>query len=100
MLAKKLGLEWQSVRRLVDVQKQSNTTLPELAQAVQQLLHKEPYTREEVAKELGISVSLKIQLLAGISTEIIGIPNLHPPDLGSHFREDFHNSSYYPFRSK
>jgi N-acetylgalactosamine kinase len=56
MLAKKLGLEWQSVRRLVDVQKQSNKTLPELAQAVQQLLHKEPYTREEVAKELGISV--------------------------------------------
>lgn len=60
MLAKKLGLDWQSVRRLVDVQKQSNKTLPELAQAVQQHLHKETYTREEVAKELGISVSLKI----------------------------------------
>lgn len=59
MLAKKLGLDWQTVRRLVDVQKQSNKSLPELAQAVQQHLHKEPYTREEVAQELGISVSLK-----------------------------------------
>jgi trehalose-6-phosphate synthase len=60
LLAKKLGLDWSSVRRLVDVQKQTNKSLPELAQAVQQHLHKEIYTREEVAKELGLSVSLQI----------------------------------------
>ena len=57
-MAKKLGLKWESVRRLVDVQKLSHKSLPELAQVVQQHLHKETYTREEVAKELGMSVSL------------------------------------------
>ncbi len=56
-MAKKIGLDWESVRKLVDVQKQSNKTLPELAQAVQQHLHKETYTREVVAKELDLSVS-------------------------------------------
>ncbi|GAM20919.1 hypothetical protein SAMD00019534_040940, partial [Acytostelium subglobosum LB1] len=56
VLTKKLGFDWSAVRRLIDVQKLSNLTLDQLVAATNEHLHVAPYTREEVATELGLTV--------------------------------------------
>eukprot|EP01133_Synstelium_polycarpum_P019106 gene19106-22882_t len=56
LLAHKLGLAWDGVRKLIDVQKLSGLSLKELVEATETHLHPEAYTREEVATALNISV--------------------------------------------
>eukprot|EP01132_Coremiostelium_polycephalum_P005963 gene5963-7426_t len=56
VLAFRLGLKWEEVRRLIDVQNQSTLLLSELIEKVKEILHVEPYTKAEVADILGLSV--------------------------------------------
>jgi len=56
LLAFSLGLKWETVKRLKDVQYQSNLSLEQLIEKTQEILHKSPYTRQEVADLLEISL--------------------------------------------
>jgi hypothetical protein len=56
VLAKHLNLDWKKVRRLIDVQTLGNFTLDQLIEFVKKHLHREPYTKSEIASILGISV--------------------------------------------
>jgi len=56
LLAKKMGLKWKEVRKFIHVQQQCGLSSAQLADKVKELLHESPYTIEEVAKELEMSV--------------------------------------------
>jgi N-acetylgalactosamine kinase len=51
-MAKKRGLEWASVKRLGDLQQALKVDLSEMITIVEETLHEEPYTKEEVIREL------------------------------------------------
>jgi hypothetical protein len=51
-LAKKKALQWAGFRRLGDVQKALNLSLPQAVELVRDVLHEEPYTRAEVCQIL------------------------------------------------
>eukprot|EP01121_Diplochlamys_sp_Union-15-3_P020969 TRINITY_DN8357_c0_g1_i1.p1 TRINITY_DN8357_c0_g1~~TRINITY_DN8357_c0_g1_i1.p1 ORF type:complete len:472 (+),score=69.66 TRINITY_DN8357_c0_g1_i1:37-1452(+) len=55
LLAKKLGLDWKSVRILAHVQNLGPFTLDQLIEHVKNHLHSHPYTLSEIASELGVS---------------------------------------------
>ncbi|KAK3098589.1 hypothetical protein FSP39_021040 [Pinctada imbricata] len=55
ILAKSKGLNWRDYKRLADVQKALKLTLEEALEVVKEVLHEEPYTKEEVAQILGVS---------------------------------------------
>ncbi|XP_057290502.1 N-acetylgalactosamine kinase-like [Hydractinia symbiolongicarpus] len=55
ILSNKAGIEWRKTRRLLDTQNAMNKSLDEMVQLVEKTFHKEPYTREEVCKELNIT---------------------------------------------
>jgi N-acetylgalactosamine kinase len=52
IIAKKRGLEWASVKRLGDLQQALKVDLSEMITIVEETLHEEPYTKEEVIREL------------------------------------------------
>ncbi|KAF2069197.1 hypothetical protein CYY_009487 [Polysphondylium violaceum] len=56
LLAHSLGLKWETVRKLKDVQYQSNLSLEQLIQKTEEILHKSAYTRQEVADILEMSL--------------------------------------------
>ncbi|XP_078283426.1 N-acetylgalactosamine kinase isoform X2 [Rhinoraja longicauda] len=55
VLAKAKGLEWQKPLRLGDLQQGLGVDLETMLSTVEQVLHPEPYSREEVCQCLGIS---------------------------------------------
>lgn len=55
VLAKLNGLEWRSVRRLVDVQAALGLTLSDAVALVDQYLHREPYSKQEVCDILAVT---------------------------------------------
>lgn len=57
VLAKKLGLEWGNIKKLKQVQESAKLSLQEMIQMVKTHLHEHPYSLEEIADFLGISVS-------------------------------------------
>eukprot|EP00106_Octopus_bimaculoides_P011664 XP_014779106.1 PREDICTED: N-acetylgalactosamine kinase-like isoform X3 [Octopus bimaculoides] len=54
LIAKKLGLDWLQLKKLGDVQKTLKYDFPQMLATVQQLLHAEAYSKQEVCTELGI----------------------------------------------
>nr|XP_046199526.1 N-acetylgalactosamine kinase isoform X1 [Oncorhynchus gorbuscha] len=55
MLAKARGLEWGRLLKLSQVQTELEASLEEMLRLVAEVLHPEPYSREEVCKALGIT---------------------------------------------
>jgi len=55
ILSKRFGHEWRKTRKLVDTQNVLGKSLSEMETIVENELHEEAYTREEVCKELQIS---------------------------------------------
>uniref|UniRef100_A0AAZ3QVX5 N-acetylgalactosamine kinase n=1 Tax=Oncorhynchus tshawytscha TaxID=74940 RepID=A0AAZ3QVX5_ONCTS len=55
MLAKARGLEWGRLLKLSQVQTELEASLEEMLRLVAEVLHPEPYSREEVCKVLGIT---------------------------------------------
>ncbi len=56
VLAKSIGLQWQSVKRLADVEKLSKKPLDILLEEVRTHIHPGVYTKEEVAGFIGMQV--------------------------------------------
>ncbi|EGG23542.1 galactokinase [Cavenderia fasciculata] len=71
VLANKMGLQWEQVRKLNDVQKLSNLSLQQLLEMVDSHLHQEAYTRQEVANILGVTVEqlVKSYFPSGVTAE-------------------------------
>lgn len=55
IIAKSKGLNWKDFKRLGDVQKELGITLEDAVNVVQEVLHREPYTKQEVCGILGVS---------------------------------------------
>ncbi|KAJ8247843.1 hypothetical protein GJAV_G00251150 [Gymnothorax javanicus] len=56
LLAKSKGLDWSRLMKLGELQAELNVSLEEMVQIVEEVLHPEPYSREEVCQHLGITV--------------------------------------------
>jgi hypothetical protein len=48
IMAKKRGLSWEKVSSLADVQSAVRASLVEMVDLVKELLHEQPYSKEEV----------------------------------------------------
>lgn len=48
IMAKKRGLSWEKVSSLADLQSAVRASLVEMVDLVKELLHEEPYSKEEV----------------------------------------------------
>lgn len=55
IIAKSKGLKWQDFKRFADVQKALGLTLEDAISIVKEILHPEPYTKEEVCGILGVT---------------------------------------------
>ncbi|KAM3925568.1 N-acetylgalactosamine kinase [Leptodactylus fuscus] len=56
ILAKSKGLDWKNLMKLGDLQGRLDVTIEEMVTVVDEVLHPEPYTREEICETLGISL--------------------------------------------
>ena len=55
MIAKARGLPWRDLRRLGDVQVQLGVSLGDMVKTVAEMLHPEPYSKEELCKVLEVT---------------------------------------------
>ncbi|XP_056308650.1 N-acetylgalactosamine kinase [Danio aesculapii] len=55
MLAKARGLDWRRLLKLGDLQKELRVSLEKMLELLEELLHPEPYSREEICRSLGIT---------------------------------------------
>ncbi|XP_043083640.1 N-acetylgalactosamine kinase [Puntigrus tetrazona] len=55
MLAKARGLDWSGLLKLGDLQKELRLSLEQMLELVEEVLHPEPYSRDEICRSLGIS---------------------------------------------
>lgn len=55
ILAKVRGLEWSRLQKLGELQTQLGSSLDKMLDLVEEVLHSEPYSREEICKILGIT---------------------------------------------
>ena len=68
IIAKRKGLDWQSLNILKEVQDSLGVQLHQMAGVVEECLHKETYTKEEVCQILGIPPDKLIEeVLPGVS---------------------------------
>uniref|UniRef100_A0AAZ3QBK5 Galactokinase 2 n=1 Tax=Oncorhynchus tshawytscha TaxID=74940 RepID=A0AAZ3QBK5_ONCTS len=74
MLAKARGLEWGRLLKLSQVQTELEASLEEMLRLVAEVLHPEPYSREEVCKVLGITTEQ-------LCTDLLS-PNTHADGAG------------------
>lgn len=56
ILAKSKGLDWKSLVKLGDLQNRLDASLEDMQALVEEAIHPEPYTREEICQSLGISL--------------------------------------------
>lgn len=65
LLAKYKGLQWNKILRLEEVQAKLGVSLEEMLGIMEDALHPEPYSPEEVCRFLGISLQeLQTQVLS------------------------------------
>ncbi|XP_033023696.1 N-acetylgalactosamine kinase isoform X1 [Lacerta agilis] len=65
LLAKSRGLDWKAVAKLQEVQVKLKLSLEEMLAVVEEVFHPEPYSIEEIGKNLGISSKeLRTQILS------------------------------------
>uniref|UniRef100_A0A4W4GCR7 N-acetylgalactosamine kinase n=1 Tax=Electrophorus electricus TaxID=8005 RepID=A0A4W4GCR7_ELEEL len=75
VLAKVSGLDWSSFQKLGDLQTELGLSLEKMLELVEEVLHPEPYSRDEVCKILGINTEQ-------LSVNIVSANTRHV----SHFR--------------
>ncbi|XP_027322551.2 N-acetylgalactosamine kinase isoform X3 [Anas acuta] len=77
LLSKSKGLDWKKMLRLQDVQAKLGVSLEEMLTIVEEVLHPEPYSTEEICKCLGISLEdLRSQILSQ-NTQDVSTFKLH-----------------------
>ncbi|KAM9181860.1 N-acetylgalactosamine kinase isoform 3-T5 [Mergus octosetaceus] len=77
LLSKSKGLDWKKMLRLQDVQDKLGVSLEEMLTIVEEVLHPEPYSTEEICKCLGISLEdLRSQILSQ-NTQNVSTFKLH-----------------------
>uniref|UniRef100_A0A8C2GEH0 Galactokinase 2 n=1 Tax=Cyprinus carpio TaxID=7962 RepID=A0A8C2GEH0_CYPCA len=69
MLAKARGLDWSRLLKLGDLQKELQVSLEQMLELVEELLHPEPYSREEICKTLGISAEQLCEDILSANTQ-------------------------------
>ncbi|KAM9496795.1 N-acetylgalactosamine kinase [Clarias gariepinus] len=69
ILAKVRGLEWSSVQKLGELQTQLGSSLDEMLDLVEEVLHPEPYSREEICKILGITTQQLCDSILSANTQ-------------------------------
>ncbi|XP_056595225.1 N-acetylgalactosamine kinase isoform X1 [Triplophysa dalaica] len=69
MLAKAQGLEWHRLQKLGELQAELKVSLEKMMELVDDALHPEPYTREEICKTLGISTEQLCENILSTNTQ-------------------------------
>ncbi|KAL4660726.1 N-acetylgalactosamine kinase [Arapaima gigas] len=77
LLAKSRDLDWSHIQRLSEVQAVLDASLEEMLSMVQQVLHKEPYSREEVCQILGVSPEHLCDSILSANTQHVTHFKLH-----------------------
>lgn len=77
VLAKAGGLEWERVQKLGEVQKQLGWSLEEAQRRVEEVLHQEPYSREEVCRLLSITPQQLSDTILTPNTQHVSQLRLH-----------------------
>ena len=63
-----MGLPWQELRRLGDLQVKLNKSLEEMIDIVNEVLHQQPYSKEEVLGALGVTSDQLLQTSLSTNT--------------------------------
>ncbi|MEE6503128.1 hypothetical protein FKM82_004747 [Ascaphus truei] len=79
VIAKSRGMDWKNLLKLGDLQAKLGVNLKEMLAVVEEVLHPEPYTREEICECLGINLE---ELRATILSQNTQDGNLGPLDHG------------------
>lgn len=69
VLAKARGVDWQRLLKLGDLQKELQASLEEMLELLEEVLHPEPYSREEICTTLGISAEQLCQDILSANTQ-------------------------------
>ncbi|XP_016308006.1 N-acetylgalactosamine kinase-like [Sinocyclocheilus anshuiensis] len=69
MLAKVRGLDWSRLLKLGDVQKELQVSLEQMLELVEEALHPEPYSTDEICKTLGISAEQLCENILSANTQ-------------------------------
>uniref|UniRef100_A0A4W3JZ60 N-acetylgalactosamine kinase n=1 Tax=Callorhinchus milii TaxID=7868 RepID=A0A4W3JZ60_CALMI len=77
ILAKSKGLKWKKLIKLRDVQTELGLSLEEMLSAVEEVLHPEPYSSEEVCQYLGINQKELVTSILSQNTQDVTSFKLH-----------------------
>ncbi|XP_029910584.1 N-acetylgalactosamine kinase [Myripristis murdjan] len=77
MLAKARGVEWSRLSKLAQVQTELKASLEEMQALVDEVLHPEPYSQEEICKALGITSEQFCSELLSANTQHVKQFKLH-----------------------
>ncbi|VDI51374.1 N-acetylgalactosamine kinase [Mytilus galloprovincialis] len=77
IIAKTKGLKWREFKRFADVQKALGLTLDEAVNVVKEILHQEPYTKEEVCGILEVTADELAQTSLSANTLDVKTFKLH-----------------------
>ncbi|XP_056428207.1 N-acetylgalactosamine kinase isoform X5 [Hyla sarda] len=77
ILAKSKGLDWKNLMKLGDVQSRLGVTVGDMLAIVEQVLHPESYTREEVCETLGVSLEDLCASVLSQNTQDVSIFKLY-----------------------
>ncbi|KDR23048.1 N-acetylgalactosamine kinase [Zootermopsis nevadensis] len=77
IMAKKRGLSWEKVSSLADLQSTMTASLGEMIALVKEFLHEQPYSKEEICRELEVSGMCLDQLSLSNNTTDINQFKLH-----------------------
>ncbi|XP_059402779.1 N-acetylgalactosamine kinase [Carassius carassius] len=69
MLAKARGLDWSCLLKLGDLQKELQVSVEQMLELVEEVLHPEPYSREEICQTLGISAQQLCEDILSANTQ-------------------------------
>lgn len=69
MLAKARGLDWSGLLKLGDLQKELQVSVEQMLELVEEALHPEPYSREEICQTLGISAQQLCEDILSANTQ-------------------------------
>ncbi|KAG7323996.1 hypothetical protein KOW79_012012 [Hemibagrus wyckioides] len=69
ILAKVRGLDWSSLQKLGDLQTRLGSSLSKMLELVDEVLHPEPYSREEICKILGITAQQLCDSILSANTQ-------------------------------
>ncbi|XP_030621979.1 N-acetylgalactosamine kinase [Chanos chanos] len=69
ILAKSRGLEWSRLQKLGELQTELGVSLEKMLELLEEVLHPEPYSREEICKTLGITAEQLCDSILSVNTQ-------------------------------